>query len=67
MAEAVYKPMCGLHGVNVVKSEYNKDCKCINCNPALCQACAQYKKLVKEADEKMQLYLERCRSCMNQK
>ena len=64
-------PMCGLHGVNVVISQYNKngECRCLKCGPCpmYCQSCSRYKQLLKEADLKMQMRLERCISCMNQK
>ena len=71
MAQYVHNPMCGLHGVNVVVSEYNNggDCPCLKClsSTMYCQKCSQYKRLLQEADDKMQMYLVRCRSCMNQK
>ena len=67
----VYHPMCGLHGVNVVVSEHNEngECPCLKCGPWVmsCKNCEQYKKLLKEADEKNQLRLERCITCMNQR
>ena len=66
-----FHPVCGLHGVNVVVSEHNKngECSCLNCNPCivLCQTCNHYKDLLKEAKDKKQLMLERCITCMNQK
>lgn len=69
MGREIYKPMCGLHGVNVVLSEYNENgkCRCINCNPCMCQQCSRYKELLDESDALNQLKLERCISCMRQK
>ena len=68
---AHFHPMCGLHGVNVVVSEYNEngECKCLKCLSSImwCQNCTQYKKLLQEADDKNQLRLERCIACMNQR
>ena len=66
-----FHPMCGLHAANVVVSEYNKngECPCLNCNPCTmhCQQCSHYKDLLKEADEKDQIRLERCIACMKQR
>ena len=71
MAQNVGNPMCGLHGVNVVVSGYNNngECACLKCQSGTmyCQECGQYKRLLQEADNKMQMRLERCISCMNQK
>ena len=64
----VYNPMCGLHGANVAVSEHNNngECPCLKCSPCTmrCQTCEQYKKLLNEASEKCQMYLERCRACL---
>lgn len=71
MAQNVGNPMCGLHGVNVKISEHNEDgeCRCLKCQSSTmyCQDCSQYKRLLQEADNKMQMRLERCIACMNQK
>lgn len=71
MAEYKHNPMCGLHGANVVVSEYNKngECECLKCGPWVtrCENCEQYKALQKEATEKNQLDLERCKACLRQK
>ncbi len=71
MAQYVNNPMCGLHGCNVVISDYNKDgkCQCLKCQPYTmhCQQCEEYKRLLKEADINQWLRLERCISCMKQK
>ena len=71
MAQSIGNPMCGLHAANVVVSKHNENgtCPCLKCNPCtmFCKECEQYKKLLKEADEKMWLKLERCIACMNQK
>ena len=69
MAQSFGKPMCGLHAANVVVSGYNENgtCKCLKCPGLNCHKCEQYKKLLKEADDKMWLRLERCISCMKQK
>jgi hypothetical protein len=64
-----YRPMCGLHGVNVVVSTYNQNgmCRCINCNPRACQSCARYKEILQELDRTNKQKLERCVECMRQK
>ena len=64
-----FHPMCGLHAVNVVVSEHNENgnCRCLKCPGLNCQNCEQYKQLLKEADDKNQLRLERCLACMNQR
>ena len=68
MAKYVYDPICGFHAANVVVSKYNEngECPCLKCNPCTvhCKECEQYKKLLKEADEKQWLRLERCVSCL---